>query len=156
MAKNKALTLGDAFFLLIESDNTPSQVGVLVRMKLPKGTDKSFILDMIEGFRKFQPTEAPYNLKLAKRSATNPKYAWEQVDSVDIDYHLRHSALPQPGGERELAVLISRLHSIPLDHRRPMWECHVIEGLVRASIRTQNSQRQQYASRKSARILQHR
>ncbi len=129
MAKNKALTPGDAFFLLIESDKTPSQVGVLVRMKLPKGTDKAFVLEMIEGFRKFQPTEEPYNLKLAKRSATNPMYAWEHVDSIDIDYHLRHSALPQPGGERELAVLISRLHSIPLDHSRPMWECHVIEGL---------------------------
>jgi len=129
MIKNKALSPGDAFFLLIESDKTPSQIGVLARMKLPKGTDKSFIVNMVEGFRKFQPSAAPYNLKLAKRSVTNPMYTWEQVDRVDIDYHLRHSALPQPGGERELAVLISRLHSIPLDHSRPMWECHVIEGL---------------------------
>ena len=129
MAKNKALTPGDAFFLMIESDKTPSQIGSLARMKLPKGADKNFILNMVEGFRKYQPTAAPYNLKLAERSATNPMYTWEQVDRVDINYHLRHSALPQPGGERELAVLISRLHSIPLDHSRPLWECHVIEGL---------------------------
>jgi len=129
MTKNKALSPADAFFLLIESDKTPSQIGVLARMKLPKGADKSFIVNMVEGFRKFQPSAAPYNLKLAKRSAANPMYTWENVDRVDIDYHLRHSALPQPGGERELAVLISRLHSIPLDHNRPMWECHVIEGL---------------------------
>ncbi|MFT6030407.1 MAG: diacylglycerol O-acyltransferase [Oleiphilaceae bacterium] len=129
MAKNKALSPADSFFLLIESDNTPSQIGVLARMKLPEGADKSFILDMVEGFRKYQPTEAPFNLKLAERSLTKPMYAWEPVKSVDIDYHLRHSALPQPGGERELAILISRLHSIPLDHRRPMWEFHVIEGL---------------------------
>src|SRR5581483_248085 len=53
----------------------------------------------------------------------------EIVRDVDIDYHLRHSALPHPGGERELGVLISRLHSIPLDKTRPLWECHVIEGL---------------------------
>ena len=129
MAKNKALSPADSFFLLIESDNTPSQIGVLARMKLPKGADKSFIKDMVEGFRKYQPTEAPFNLKLAERSVTSPMYAWESVENIDIDYHLRHSALPQPGGERELAVLISRLHSIPLDHRRPMWEFHVIEGL---------------------------
>ena len=129
MAKNKALSPGDSFFLLIESDNTPSQIGVLARMKLPEGADKRFILDMVENFRKYQPTAAPFNLKLAERSATKPMYAWETVKSVDIDYHLRHSALPQPGGERELAVLISRLHSIPLDHRRPMWEFHIIEGL---------------------------
>lgn len=129
MSSKKALTPGDAFFLLIESDKTPSQIGVLVRMKLPKGKDKTFIVEMIEGFRKFQPTAEPYNLKLAKRSVISPLYMWEKVDNVDIDYHLRHSALPQPGGERELAVLISRLHSIPLDHGRPMWELHVIEGL---------------------------
>jgi diacylglycerol O-acyltransferase / wax synthase len=129
MAQNKPLSPGDSFFLLIESQNTPSQIGVLARMKLPEGEDKSFILRMVEGFRKYQPTVPPFNLKLADRSATNPMYSWETVKSIDIDYHLRHSALPQPGGERELAVLISRLHSIPLDHRRPMWEFHVIEGL---------------------------
>lgn len=129
MAKNKALSPGDSFFLLIESDNTPSQIGVLARMKLPEGANKSFIREMVDNFRKFQPSEAPFNLKLAERSLTKPMYAWETVERVDIDYHLRHSALPQPGGERELAVLISRLHSIPLDHRRPMWEFHVIEGL---------------------------
>jgi len=129
MIKNKTLAPADAFFLLIESDKTPSQIGVLARMKLPEGSDKSFILNLVEGFRKYQPTASPYNLKLAPRSATSPMYAWEQVDRVDINYHLRHSALPQPGGERELAVLISRLHSIPLDHNRPLWECHVIEGL---------------------------
>lgn len=129
MPKNKALSPSDSFFLLIESENTPSQIGVLARMKLPKGKDKRFILEMVEGFRKHQPTLPPFNMKLAERSATHPMYAWETVDSIDIDYHLRHSALPQPGGERELAVLISRLHSIPLDHRRPMWEFHIIEGL---------------------------
>ncbi len=129
MSNNKVLTPGDAFFLLIESDKTPSQIGSLARMKLPPGADKNFILDMVEGFRKYQPAAAPYNLKLAKRTATNPMYAWETVDRVDINYHLRHSALPYPGGERELAILISRLHSIPLDHNRPMWEFHIIEGL---------------------------
>jgi len=129
MIKNKTLAPADAFFLLIESDKTPSQIGVLARMKLPEGSDKSFILNLVEGFRKYQPTASPYNLKLAPRSATSPMHAWEQVDRVDINYHLRHSALPQPGGERELAVLISRLHSIPLDHNRPLWECHIIEGL---------------------------
>jgi WS/DGAT/MGAT family acyltransferase len=129
MARKKPLSPSDSFFLLIESENTPSQIGVLARLKLPEGKDKRFILEMVEGFRKYQPTIPPFNLKLAERSTTQPMYAWETVDNIDIDYHLRHSALPQPGGERELAVLISRLHSMPLDHRRPMWEFHVIEGL---------------------------
>src|SRR3546814_15635588 len=46
-----------------------------------------------------------------------------------MDYHVRHHALPRPGGERELGQLVSRLHSHRLNRRRPLWECHVIEGL---------------------------
>mgnify|MGYP000330193862 CR=1 FL=1 len=53
----------------------------------------------------------------------------EPDDDIDLDYHVRHSALPKPGGERELGVLVSRLHSNRMDFKRPLWECHVIEGL---------------------------
>lgn len=125
----KPLAPGDAFFLMVESDETPNHVGILSRFALPKGKDKTFILDMVRAFRKHQPKDEPFNLVLADRKITAPMPAWEKAAHVDIDYHLRHSALPQPGSERELAVLISRLHSIPLDHSRPMWECHIIEGL---------------------------
>src|SRR3546814_5913225 len=55
--------------------------------------------------------------------------AWEEDRQIDLEYHFRHSALPLPGGERELGVLISRLHSNAMDFNRPLWECHLIEGL---------------------------
>ena len=48
---------------------------------------------------------------------------------VITDYHVRHSALPQPGRYRELFALVSRLHSTLLDRSRPLWEVHLIEGL---------------------------
>jgi WS/DGAT/MGAT family acyltransferase len=53
----------------------------------------------------------------------------EEDQDFDIEYHFRHSALPEPGGERELGVMVSRLHSHPLDPSRPLWEFHLIEGL---------------------------
>ena len=42
---------------------------------------------------------------------------------------MRRSALPAPGDERELGILVSRLHSVPIDFHRPPWEVHFIEGL---------------------------
>jgi WS/DGAT/MGAT family acyltransferase len=48
----------------------------------------------------------------------------------DPEYHVRHSALPAPGGERELATLVARLHSNQLDFDRPLWEAHLVEGLA--------------------------
>src|SRR3546814_21124025 len=57
------------------------------------------------------------------------KPAWEEAKNIDIYYHLRHDALPYPGGERELGVLVARLHSHPLDLQRPPWEIKLLEGL---------------------------
>ncbi len=50
-------------------------------------------------------------------------------EGTDIDYHLRRSGLPSPCSERELGVLVSRLHSTAVDFHRPPWEVHLIEGL---------------------------
>ena len=57
-----------------------------------------------------------------------PMY-WEEDPDLDLDYHVRHSALPEPGKYRELFALVSRLHSALLDRSRPLWEVHLIEGL---------------------------
>jgi WS/DGAT/MGAT family acyltransferase len=56
--------------------------------------------------------------------------SWEVVDDADLEYHVRRSALPRPGGERELGELVSRLHSNPMDLSKPLWEFHLIEGLA--------------------------
>src|SRR5690606_38650483 len=71
----------------------------------------------------------PWNLRLQPSPLRGILPAWVVENDLDIDYHFRHSALPRPGGERELGILVSRLHSHPLDTKRPLWECHLIEGL---------------------------
>jgi WS/DGAT/MGAT family acyltransferase len=55
--------------------------------------------------------------------------SWVEDDHFDLEYHVRRSALPRPGDERELGILVSRLHGTPLDFHRPPWEAHLIEGL---------------------------
>ena len=54
---------------------------------------------------------------------------WVADEELDIEYHMRHIALPKPGDWRQLMIQVARLHSRPLDRSHPLWEAYVIEGL---------------------------
>ena len=54
---------------------------------------------------------------------------WIHDANFDLEFHVRHIALPQPGDWRQFCILASRLHSRPVDLKRPVWEMYVIEGL---------------------------
>jgi len=54
---------------------------------------------------------------------------WVDDPHFNIDYHIRHTALPSPGGEGELQKLVGRVMSQPLDRSKPLWEIWVVEGL---------------------------
>ena len=56
---------------------------------------------------------------------------WVDDPHFDLDYHLRHTALPAPGSAQELKRLVGRVLSQPLDRDRPLWEMWLIEGLER-------------------------
>nr|MBA2624099.1 wax ester/triacylglycerol synthase family O-acyltransferase [Acidimicrobiia bacterium] len=55
---------------------------------------------------------------------------WVQDADFDLDFHVRHTAVPPPGNDEQLADLIARIIARPLDRRRPLWESYVIEGLA--------------------------
>lgn len=54
---------------------------------------------------------------------------WIEDESFDIEYHVRHIALPKPGDWRQFCIQAARIHARPLDQQRPLWEMYVIEGL---------------------------
>ncbi len=54
---------------------------------------------------------------------------WIEDESFDIEYHVRHLALPKPGDWRQFCIQAARIHARPLDLQRPLWEMYVIEGL---------------------------
>jgi WS/DGAT/MGAT family acyltransferase len=56
---------------------------------------------------------------------------WVEDEDFDLEFHVRNIALPPPGTWQQLWVQASRLHSFPLDLRRPPWEVYIIEGLDR-------------------------
>ncbi|MGZ6124286.1 MAG: wax ester/triacylglycerol synthase domain-containing protein, partial [Myxococcales bacterium] len=54
---------------------------------------------------------------------------WIDETQFDLEYHVRHTALPPPGGEQELKKLVGRLFSQALDREKPLWELWLVEGL---------------------------
>ena len=125
--------LAERIFLTADSNETPQHVACLATFLIPAHAPDTFVTDLAER-QCGQPTVAkPFNYRLKNVALRAILPEWEIVSdaAVDVDYHFRHSALARPGGERELGVLISRLHSIPLDPTRPRWEFHLIEGLDR-------------------------
>jgi WS/DGAT/MGAT family acyltransferase len=125
------MTPTDSVFLMIESREHPMHVGGLQLFQPPEGAGPEFVretYDALVANRDFQPTFRKRPARLLG-GIGNVAWAYDDADDVDIDYHVRRSALPSPGRVRELLELTSRLHSSLLDRHRPLWEAHFVEGL---------------------------
>jgi diacylglycerol O-acyltransferase len=127
----RRLGLADRIFLLQESPTTPQHVAALGVFTLPGDAPADYVERLVEKFQSAREFAEPFNLALAHPSLrwVAPVFSELAPHEIDLEYHFRHNALPRPGGERQLGVLVSRLHSRPLDLSRPLWEVHLIEGL---------------------------
>lgn len=123
------MSLQDSMFIVPESREQPMHVGSLQVFELPAGADQSFVTELYEQALAVHDI-APMFRKRPRRSVTTGgQWAWVDDGDLDLEHHVRHSALPQPGRVRELLALASRLHGSLLDRKRPLWEAHLIEGL---------------------------
>ena len=131
MSRSTRLNPLDAAWLFTESRATPNHVGGLLQFRLPEGAPRDFLRQMMADFRSHRGFVPPWNRRLKLPFNKNPVPVWVEADDdeIDLEYHVRHAALPWPGGERELGELVGRLHSTPIDLARPPWECTLIEGL---------------------------
>ena len=130
MAAAKKLGVIDALFLAAETRESMMHVGGLLVFTPPADAPSGFLRAVADGLRDQPAVQAPWNLELRRpEMLKNPLNNWVEDKNFDLDYHVRRSALPAPGDERELGILISRLHGIQMDFHRPLWEVHFIEGL---------------------------
>lgn len=121
----------DRMFLAAETRESLMHVGALIPLSPPVGgAAPDFIRPLIDELKARPTAYPPWNLKLRHPALlSSPLQAWVEDKDFDVDYHVRRSALPSPGDERELGILVSRLHSNKIDFHRPPWELHFIEGL---------------------------
>lgn len=130
MSTKRRLSPLDQLFLWLETPSTTMHVAGMMIYEPPADASEHYLRDIEDELRRSTTVESPWNMKLATPWwLRNPLQQWVRDDRMDLDYHIRRSALPSPGSERELGTLVSRLHSNAIDFSRPPWEMHLIEGL---------------------------
>lgn len=72
---------------------------------------------------------APFRRRLVEVPLGLDMPYWIEDPDFDVDFHVRHAAVPPPGTPQQLSEVVSRLIARPLDRRRPLWELYVLEGV---------------------------
>lgn len=126
----KRLSPSDAMFLYGESREQMMHVAAMMPFTPAPGASPDHLRQLMDEIREGVEVQKPWNLRLKSPDRLwTPMQSWVEAPEVDLEYHLRRSALPSPGDERELGILVSRLHGYHVDFHRPPWEAHLIEGL---------------------------
>lgn len=126
----RQLTSLDAQFLAVENNRNFGHVGSLCVCdpSTAPGGDWGLadVCRMVESRLHLLP---PFRWKLAGVPFGLDLPYWVEDPHFDIDFHVRESAIPPPGGEHQLAETVARIFARPLDRARPLWELYLIHGL---------------------------
>lgn len=119
------LSILDDFFVALERDNLPMHIGSLLIFDGPAPEYDDLLahvagrLDRLPRYRQV--------IRGVWLNLGNP--VWQDDQHFNLEYHVRHTAVPHPGGMEQLRGLASRQLSHRLDMHRPLWEMWLIEGL---------------------------
>ncbi len=119
----------DASFLYLETGRSFGHVSSILILDRPDDPD----FDAYEQYRARMERAVHDFLPLRRRLVEVPfgldHPYWAEDPDFDLDFHVRHVAVPPPGGAAELDALIARSIGRPLDRGKPLWEAYIIEGL---------------------------
>jgi WS/DGAT/MGAT family acyltransferase len=120
----------DASFLSLEKPNAHMHFAGLAIFDPSTGRDGCLDFDAVSNLVESRIHLVP---RLRQKLAPVPfgvgRPVWVDDPEFDLGFHLRKATLSSPGGPHELADLVQRIHSRPLDRSKPLWETYVIDGL---------------------------
>jgi diacylglycerol O-acyltransferase / wax synthase len=119
------LTSIDASFLHQEGEASHMHIGGVLLFEGPSPAFADY-LDHVRGRLHLVPR---YRQKLATPPLEAGRPLWVDDPDFNLEYHVRHTALPSPGSEEQLFLLVSRIASQQLDRSKPLWENWLVEGL---------------------------
>jgi diacylglycerol O-acyltransferase len=119
------LTAVDASFLAQEGPSSHMHIGGIVLCEGPApGFD-----EMLDHIRTRLHLVPRYRQRLAQPPLETGRPLWVDDPTFNLEYHVRQTALPHPGSEEQLMLLVARIMSQQLDRSKPLWELWIIEGL---------------------------
>ncbi|MGD9736673.1 MAG: wax ester/triacylglycerol synthase family O-acyltransferase [Solirubrobacterales bacterium] len=121
------LTAVDASFLTNENSNAHMHVGALLIFEGPPPR----YTDLVEHIRNRLALVPRFRQKLVTPPLEMGRPLWADDVNFNLTYHIRHTALPSPGGEAQLKRLTARIFSQALDRSKPLWELWLAQGLER-------------------------
>src|SRR5689334_20304520 len=121
------LTAVDASFLTNETSASHMHVGAILVFEGPPPK----YVDLVEHVRGRLNQVPRFRQRLAVPPLEAGRPLWADDVNFNLTYHIRHTALPDPGGEEELKRLAARVFSQQLDRSKPLWELWLVQGLER-------------------------
>ncbi len=126
-AQLERLTSVDASFLTNESDTSHMHIGGILIFEGPPPR----YVDLVEHVRGRLDQVPRFRQRLVVPPLEAGRPLWADDVNFNLSYHIRHSALPEPGGEAQLKRLAARVFSQRLDRSKPLWEMWLVQGLER-------------------------
>ncbi len=120
----------DASFVSLEQPNAPMHIGSILIYD-PSTAPGGFVRfkDILRFFESRMHLSKTMRQKLVKVPFNIDYPYWVEDEDFDLEYHVRHVALPRPGDWRQLCIQAARIFARPLDLSRPPWEFTIVEGL---------------------------
>jgi diacylglycerol O-acyltransferase / wax synthase len=115
----------DAGFFFVEHENVPLHLGSLAVFEGPAPSYQ----ELIDLYAAKLPRVRRYRQVVRTVPLQVFRPVWSDDEHFEIGYHIRHAAVPKPGGARQLRRLAGRIYAQPLNRGRPLWEAWLLEGL---------------------------
>jgi diacylglycerol O-acyltransferase / wax synthase len=126
----KTLSTLDTLFVTMDSDRFPMTGGGVMIFDPSTSPEPYSPARLREHLRRLLPAMPPLRRRLVEVPFGLSAPVWVEDPDFDIDRHIHHIAVPAPGGDHEVAALISEIGSLPLDWSRPLWDMWYIDGLA--------------------------
>ena len=120
----------DTSFVALETPNSPMHIGSILLFD-PSTAPGGFVRfkDILQYFESRLQLSSMVRQRLVRVPFDLDYPYWVEDENFDLEFHIRHIALPKPGDWRQLCIQTARIFARPLDLTRPPWEFTVVEGL---------------------------